>query len=454
MGDRRRSIRICVTTALVLIAASNRAALAQNYSFDARDIALGSVAGVGNLSTKMIEEQRPYRSIVLPFGLFQVFSNTDIYNPDSKAFDPITAIENVSSPLHYIFNRHSGDAAQLAFVNDLRNATLSRDLTKYRGFAPANDLLGAGLEAPNWGATFKLTQDDRGGFHGVYVGAGPYFTLRDESTFDPALTNVWATGVNVPNALLPITNEAEVQLALAITGGYRGRMAWPSGIGSGSDREGLYFAANYNYIRGFQYLFDDLAVRLRTDSAGLVTTTSNIVLDNRTATEGNGFSIDMGVGAVINHWEFGFGAKGIANRINWREVEQQAFVLASVTNGGDFIDSPTFPAADMRVTVPVDVRGNASYVTDRWSAAVGVGHGFGGGFFHGGYERRFNRLEARGGGRYTFGIWNPSGGVGYDFTPRVSIDVALFGTSTNIERTRKAALAVSIRFNHIKGPFA
>jgi len=93
--------------------------------------------------------------------------------------------------------------------------------------------------------------------------------------------------------------------------GYRGRFAWGSGIGSGTAREGLYVAANYNYLRGFQYENDTMAITLRTAANGLLIDASNIVLDHRHATDGRGFAIDAGVGAVIDRWEVGFGVSGL-----------------------------------------------------------------------------------------------------------------------------------------------
>ena len=96
----------------------------------------------------------------------------------------------------------------------------------------------------------------------------------------------------------------------------------------------------------------------------------------------------------------------------------------------------------------MDYRGNVSYDTGNWSATAEVGHGFGGGSFHGGYEHRFGRFEARGGARYTFSMWNPSGGIGVDLSRKIAIDVAAFGTATNIERKRQLAIAASIRINH------
>ncbi|HEX7140463.1 MAG TPA: hypothetical protein VF219_21610, partial [Vicinamibacterales bacterium] len=179
---------------------------AQDWSFDARDIAMGGVGTTGNISTKMISEQRDYTSIVLPFGLIQVFQNLNIYNPDSKDFDPVRAIEYAASPMHYGLTREQTNTGEDLFVSDLRNATLSRDLTRYKGFVPASDLLAEGLAAPNFGGTIKLYKGKRGSFQGIYVGGGPYLSVRSDSTFSPALIGVLSTGVNVPNAQFPINN--------------------------------------------------------------------------------------------------------------------------------------------------------------------------------------------------------------------------------------------------------
>ena len=46
--------------------------LAQNWSFDARAVGLGGVGETGNVAVNMVDEQRPYRAIVLPFGLVQI----------------------------------------------------------------------------------------------------------------------------------------------------------------------------------------------------------------------------------------------------------------------------------------------------------------------------------------------------------------------------------------------
>jgi hypothetical protein len=426
-------------------------AAAQDWSFDARDIAMGGVGATGNLSTKMIAEQRDYTSIVLPFGLIQVFKDVSIYNPDSSNFDPVRALEYAASPVHYSLNRGQANGGEELFVSDIRNATLSRDLSRYRGFVPANDLLAEGLAAPNFGGTIKIVKGEHGSFQGVYIGAGPYLSVRTSAAFDPGLTGVLTTGINVPNAAFPISNANEGQVALAITGGYRGRFAWGSGIGSGTDREGLYLAANYNYLHGFQYENDAMAITLRTAADGLLIDASNIVLNHRHATDGRGFSLDMGVGAVVDRWEVGFGASGIGNRIDWSGVEQTSYTLPSLLSGNsDFIKLSTIAAGDTRVELPIDYRGNVAYYSDAWSAAVEVGHGYGGSSFHAGLEKRVGRMEVRGGARYTFSKWNPTAGVGFDLSRRFSVDIAAFGTNANVERERHTSIAVSLRFNHFK----
>lgn len=444
-------IRVVVFLALL---AAPKIALAQNWSFDARDIALGGVGGTGNLATKMIDEQRDYWSIVLPFGLIQVLGDTKVFDPDSPEFDPVRAVEYAASPIHYVVGRSKSNSGQALFISDVRNATLSRDLSKYKGFVPANSLLAEGLVSPNYGYTFKVRKNPMGGFHGIYVGAGPYLSMHTFATIDQGLINVLATGVNVRNAQFPIVDATEGQLALAVTGGYRGRFALPSGIGSGSERDGIYVAANYNYLHGFHYENIDMTIRFDTDNAGLITlapTTKPIVINERQATKGTGFAIDMGVGAVVDRWEVGFGAKGLANRIDWSGIKRTNYTLGSLLSGNsNFTETTAVSIADTRVELPVDYRGNLSYRADRWSAAAEVGHGFGGGSFHGGFEQRFGRVELRAGARYTVSKWNPTGGIGFDLSRRISLDAAAYGTNTNIERKRQLALAASIRFNQVR----
>ena len=442
---RKLWLSICVVAACVAL---SRRADAQNWSFDARLIALGNVAGSGNLAYDMIPQQRPYTVIPLPFGLVQVLKNFDIYNPDSPNFDPIRVVEYASSPIHYIIGRDDDIQAQTLFVSDLRNATLSRDLSRYKGFVPAANLLAEGLAKPLWGGTFKFQRRQNGAYQGLYIGAGPYLALSNRSTFDQQLLNVLATGVNAANAVMPIANADTGQAAVAGVVGYRARFA-PPGAAYGSSRDGLYLAANFNYLRGFEYTNDVLVVNLVTDRSGLVLPGSSISIGHQDADKGTGYAIDVGAGLVADRVQVGVAANGIANHIDWTGITQTTYTLANVLSGNsNFAQGVTIPVPDARVELPVDVRANMTYNGDGWLGIVEGGHGFGGASFRAGLEQRIGAFEARAGVRYAFSMWNPAGGVGVDLTRKVSLDVAVFSAATNIERKRQAAIAVSIRINH------
>ena len=99
---------------------------------------------------------------------------------------------------------------------------------------------------------------------------------------------------------------------------------------SSDSRHGLYIAGDYHYLRGLRYDSADVQVRFDTDSSGLVTlnpTTIPISAAHTYSNKGNGFALDLGVGAVVDRWKFGFGVNGLANRINWGNphFEQIAF---------------------------------------------------------------------------------------------------------------------------------
>src|SRR5262245_27983662 len=106
-------------------------AFAQNWSFDARTIGMGGVGSTGNVASNMVDEQRPYRAIVLPFGLLQVLPNLSKVDPTKDDFDLVRAIEYSASPIHFIVGRDNSNTAS-AFVTDLRNGELNRDLNVYR----------------------------------------------------------------------------------------------------------------------------------------------------------------------------------------------------------------------------------------------------------------------------------------------------------------------------------
>ncbi|HTI43722.1 MAG TPA: hypothetical protein VL693_17975 [Vicinamibacterales bacterium] len=431
-------------------------ASAQNWSFDARKVALGSPGTGENLASKMIEEEGQYKSIVLPFGLIQVFRDFDRLDPSKDNFDVILTMEYAAAPLHYTFGRDAASAGQTTpglntFVTDIRNATLSRDLNRYRGLAPANQPRAEGLASPNWGKTIRVKTGPGGAFQGVYVGAGPYLAMQTDVHFDQQLIDVLgsSTDVYVPNATMRLGTATRGQMAAAFTGGYRARFALPS---AASERDGVYLAANYNFLRGFDYEDVNLALRLDTDRTGLLTIDPQLIspmtVTRDHATSGTGRAIDVGIGVVVNRWDAGFGVNGIANRIKWTNVERTSYSLNNLFLGGDFLNGLAQPIGDLRITLPVDYRGNVGYRADKWSAVAEAGKGYGGNSFHGGYEYRFDALAVRGGGIYSREMWNPTGGVGINLGPRVAVDVAMYGNAANIERKRHPAMAVSLRFNH------
>ena len=423
---------------------------AQNWSTDARRIALGGVGDAGNPALDLVDEQRGYGTIVLPFGLFQVLEDVSIYDPGDDNFDPVRAAEYAASPLHYTFDRNASDSGQ-QFINDIVNARLNPDLNVYRGFQPANEFLGEGLAAPSWGMTFKFRETGDGAFHGVYVGAGPYLSVETDNRIDQEFIDLLGSDIDVfvPNGSFFMTDDTVDQFALDITGGYRARLPLPGRFISG--RDGIYIAANYNYLYGFHYDDLDMDILFETDANGLLAvapTTTPVAIERLTADAGRGFALDFGMAFVVDRWDAGFAATGVANRIVWKQVQRESYVLSSLFDGGDFIETPLGPLGeDRRVELPVNYVGNVAYHADEWSALADYSYGFQDNNFHGGIEYRLGKVELRGGGRFTRDTWHPSGGVGFDLSPGWSIDAGVFGTNTNIERRRRMALAVSFRLN-------
>src|SRR5687768_5219389 len=116
-----------LAAALFLSLSCGTQAFAQNWSFDARKIALGNAGGSDHPASRMIDEERSYRAIVLPFGLIQVLRNRNVFDPDSDEFDIVRAVEYAAAPLHYVVGRDSSrsDSGRRLSL-DIRNATLSR----------------------------------------------------------------------------------------------------------------------------------------------------------------------------------------------------------------------------------------------------------------------------------------------------------------------------------------
>ena len=440
--------------ALLILLTGSVPAVAQNWSFDARKIALGDASGADHPASRMIDEVREYRGIVLPFGLFQVVSNWQVFDPTSDEFDIVRSVEYAAAPLHYVVGRDSSESDSGRRLSvDIRNATLSRDLNSYRGFVPAQQPVAEGLLHTTYGFTIPVARGGSGAFHGVYVGAGPYFSMRAALGIDQQLIDLLASETDVyrPNAHFGLGIDSRNQLALAVTGGYRGRYAIATT--STRERDGLYVALDYNFLHGFRYEDFDSSVSLDTDGQGLLTIDpfgeAPVVLGRDHSSSGRGYAVDAGVGVVLDRVEVGFGVKGLVNQMEWNDVERTVHVLGNLFQGGDFLETPALPIADVTVTLPRDVHAYAGYRTDTGLFIGDFGRGFQGTSFHGGYEHRFGAIDLRGGGLYSRDVWQPTGGVGLNMGDRVSLDLAAYGTSANVERKRRMAIAVSLRFNQL-----
>jgi hypothetical protein len=424
-------------------------AQAQNWSFDARQIALGSREGGGTLAADMMAEANGYRAMVLPFGLVQVLGDAGALNPSSDDFDFVRAREDLASPIHYTFGRHATSTGK-DFVVDLRNASLNRDLNLYRGFVPVNQPPAEGLAAPVWGHTVKLRQNENGSFHGVYIGAGPYVSMQSDLAVDDQLIDILdsASPTALPNAQIRSSTQVRAQMAAAIAVGYRGRFTVPQ---ASSARDGVYVAVNYNVLRGIRYEDVDVALRLDTDPLGLLTVNTQLPAPLSVArdhsTSGWGRAVDIGLGTVVNRWEVAFGANGLGNRIDWTHVSSASYTLANpLTGRAEFDEHIQQLSGVRRVSVPIAYSTSLGYTADVWTAVGDVGWGLGGRSLHGGYEYRLKKIALRGGGIYARQLWSPTAGIGLNLSAHTALDLAIYGNAANAERKRHPAVAVSVRF--------
>jgi hypothetical protein len=444
-------LKFCKLTLLALLSIQlvSLCSFAQSYTGDARRIGMGGTADNENLGSRMIADQQQYRSIVVPLGLFQVIRDRRYFHPGEDDFNPILALEDMANPLHLTTRRGSATGN---FVTDLVNARFSRDLNRYRGFVVAKEVKAQGLASPSYGHVLRFRTDSDGNFDGVYVGAGPYISAKTVFNIDDQLRQLLASSQDVVlrNATLGLFDQSSGEVAAAMTFGYRRRMPLP-GHSSSSSRQGLYLAGDYHYLHGFRYDSADLQVRFDTDSAGLLTFNPNTVpvsAAHSYSNSGNGFALDLGVGVVMDRWQFGFGANGIANRINWNNPRFEQITLNSLFAGADFVRQPQpSSVSTVRVELPVETNGNVGYDADSWSAIVQAGHGFQGNTFHTGVEKRVLFLAFRGGTRYSRERWHPAAGLGFNLTKAFGIDVAAFDTTANIQQERRVSYAVSLRFS-------
>ena len=440
-------------------------AAAQNYNLDARVVGMGAVGSTRNIAGKFFEERRPYRRIGLPFGSLEVLANKEVfsYDRDKDTFDLFRSLEYARNPFHYTFNRNASNTGK-TIVDDILDGTLNRDLNVYRVFRPARQYVAEGVGFPTWGVTFKFarseearaaedkTTRDDDGFHGIYIGAGPYLTTTTDTRVDQTLIDVLGSPDPIfrPDASMAITHATNGQAAAAIVGGYRVYVPRP---GQGPRREGLYLSANVSYLIGVRLGDLGTTIRFDTDATGLLTlapATVPIDVNWLESSEGRGHVVDLGLAVRLGHWDFGLGVNGIGNRITWQDVERQRFQLQSYFDGSEIEEVDAPPVTDpLRVEVPLNTSTNVAYTTTdgKWSVAAEYSRRFDGNNVQAGAEYRAGALELRGGLRYARDRWHPAGGIGINLGRSVALDAAVFSTSTNVERRRTAALAFSIRID-------
>ena len=297
-------------------------------------------------------------------------------------------------------------------------------------------------------------RNERGTVQRLFLGAGPYVALRAGLSTDDQLTSILgsASPVYIPNARLVLGGESELQAAMAVTLGYRGKFSWPEGFGAGTPRDGLYVALNYNLLRGLLYESVNTSLRLDTDGAGLLTLNpflpSPLMAQREHSSSGRGMAIDFGVGAVLGKWEYGVGVNGLANHIVWSGTQQTTYTLGNLLSGSaNFVTVGPSLTPDRDVSLPIDTRGSVAYHEESWSVMTAAGHGFNGPTFHVGYERRLAYAALRVGAFRSSGRWQPTAGIGVPLGSRVALDLAVYGTSANIELARHLAIAASLRIN-------
>ena len=156
---RRRTRRGALASRQLASSAS-----AQNYSFDARRIALGGAGGTPNVASKLVERQRRYKSILIPVGLVKVLSDVRVFYPTREDFDFSRAVEFGTSPFHFGVWAKRRHHRWAVFRDVVKSPGCNPDLNAYRSSRANSALpprtLAEGLMALNWGKTFMLHEDD------------------------------------------------------------------------------------------------------------------------------------------------------------------------------------------------------------------------------------------------------------------------------------------------------
>ena len=461
--------RTLALVAAVLLVGAVGTASAQNYGTDARKIAMGGSGGdSANIASGMVDKASPYTAIVLPLGLLQIFKGGfDKFDPTNDDFDPVRAIEDATNPIHYTFGRGTTDTGQ-AFIHDLVNGNINQALTTYGGFKIPTSARAQGLGMPQGGGTIKFSKNKTtGAFQGIYFGAGPYLGFDTNLSVAQPLATMLGTGTGTACVACRVDNTSRVQIGMAVTLGYRGRVALAN---TQNARDGVYVAYNYHILRGFRYLDATNVVIVDTNAAGQLAPPSvanPVVIMSTQGKKGTGRSSDMGFVVVKNFFEVGFGINGIGNRMTWTDFEQQQFQMSALYNGGveiDFTEVPvTTTLTELEVKMPIVISESLAFRAAGWgfmgslaqkkagSSSPGVvAMGYDEKSFHGGIERQFGPLWLRGGGRYSRDKWDPT--YGFGIGNKVALDVGFYGTHANLEGKRQTTMAISVRFNHAPRP--
>jgi hypothetical protein len=309
-----------------------------------------------------------------------------------------------------------------------------------------------GLASGGFGKTIKFSKQSNGAFHGVYIGAGPYFSFDTTLGVDPKLTQILnsETATYFPNNTFQILDGSAVQLAMSITFGYRGKLALPGESDSAEpSRDGVYLALNYRYLKGFKYLQPDVTVRFDTDAQGLLApnpATKPISINDLEASSGTGRAVDMGVEVVRGRFAAGVGVNGIGNQIDWTDLVLKRFTLTSLVQGSEFVkEEVPAPLTNLTVKLPVVTSGNFGFDAAGWGVSTVATHGFNGNSFHGGLERQLGLFAVRGGARYSRDRWDPTYGFGVG--RKIALDVGVYSTHANLQDKRQTSIAVSLRIN-------
>ena len=293
-------------------------------------------------------------------------------------------------------------------------------------------------------------------------GAGPYLSYQAETPLDAAFgayIDVARTHLAAPTVgatvEMGIEHDSYAQLAVALTGGYRGR--WPVAGRPTTGRDGIYVAMNTHYLHGFALENVGASYRLEADSARVFDSADQDpvsvgLIERLTSRRGHGFAVDAGVAFAIGRWDFGVGATGLMNRIIWTNVRRGALSVFNENLYDGFGEGaattllkPAEAVGSRRVVLPSSYTADVSYHRRTWTALTNYKRGFLGHYAHAGVEYRLPSLELRAGGRFSGDRWHPAGGVGFELSPGWHLDVGAFGTSLNPERKRTLALALSLR---------